>query len=141
MEISRRRVLIALGAGALAGAVPAAGGGVLAAAGRVFASLTSPDPLDLANVTADTFRPHVGTRFRLSPAAARALDVTLAEVATPPAPDGLTDTFTLRFRADGPVELDQAVQQLDHADLGRFSMFLVPAGPHAVEAVVNHLLA
>lgn len=141
MTISRRRFLAALGAGALVGAVPAAGGGVFAAAGRALASLTSPDPLDLAGVTADTFRPHVGSRFRLSPAARNALDVTLEEVESHPGRDGVTDSFSLRFRTDRPVDLDQAIHGLDHDVLGRFGMFLVPHGPQTVEAVVNHLLA
>jgi hypothetical protein len=132
---------VAMGAAALAGAVPAAGGGVIAAAGRAFAALTWRDPLDLATVTAATFRPHVGTRFTLSPEARRAFEVTLDGVDSRPSEDGSTDTFTLRFRADRPVDLDQAIHRLDHDALGRFGMFLVPRGPRTVEAVVNHLLA
>ena len=129
-----------MGVGALAGAVPAARGGLIAAAGRAFNALTSPDPLDLATVTADTFRPHVGTKFTLSPEARRAFEMTLAGVESQPSKDGATDTFTLRFLADRPVDLDQAIHRLDHDALGRFGMFLVPHGPQTVEAVVNHLV-
>ena len=130
-----------MGVSALAGAVPAVGGGVIAAAGRAFDALTSPDPLDLATVTADTFRPHVGTRFKLSPEARGAFEMTLTGVESQPSQDGTTDTFTLRFQADGPVDLDQAIQRLDHAALGGFGMFLVPRGPQTVDAVVSHLLS
>jgi hypothetical protein len=58
-----------------------------------------------------------------------------------PAPD--LDCFILSFRASLAQPLTQNTYQLDHATLGQFPLFIVPAGqdPQLYYAVVNRLQA
>jgi hypothetical protein len=53
-----------------------------------------------------------------------------------------TDTFTLTFRASGPLSELSTIHQLEHAALGKFSLFLVhsqdAAGQNFYEAVISH---
>ena len=53
-----------------------------------------------------------------------------------------TESFTLIFRASGPLSELSTIHQLDHAALGKFSLFLVHAtdakGQETYEAVINH---
>lgn len=139
--VSRRTVLGVLGAGAVWSVFAAGGPGALggvAPAGAAPARTRSA-PFDLATATADTFRPHVGSRFRLSAAGAKPADATLVQVSASP-PDGRTDAFSLLFRS-ATVALGQATYGVEHATLGSFSLLLVPAGARDVAGVVNHLLA
>lgn len=138
--VPRRSVLAALGAGAVWSVFPVGGLGVLpgiAPAGAAPARTRSA-PFDLATATADTFRPHVGSRFRLTAAGTKPLDVLLVQVASS-APDGRTDAFSLLFRSS-TVALVQATYGVEHGALGSFALFLVPAGGRDLRGVVNHLL-
>lgn len=134
MGLSRRTFLAGLGAGALSGSLPAIGLGRAAVA---LAGPASPAAFDLASATADTFGPYVGTRFRLQ-RPGRALDLVLDDVVAAPR-SGPTESFALVLSASKPPALAQSTYTLDHADLGRFDLFLVPSGPRAMTAVVNHL--
>lgn len=138
--VSRRSVVAALGAGALWSVFPVGGLGSLPGAAPAGAApaRTGGAPFDLATATADTFRPHVRSRFRLTSAGTKPFDVLLVQV-TSGAPDGRTDAFSLLF---GPAAagLGQATYAVEHAALGSFPLFLVPAGARDLAAVVNHLL-
>lgn len=139
MDITRRRFLSAIGAGAVWSSLPRTGLGLLGAGSPAWAARASRTALDLVTATADTFRPHVGSRFRLQRAGQKALDLRLDGV-TSSQPDGVTDAFSLQFSAGGPTGLGQATYDLDHAVLGPFRIFLVPAGSQGLGAVVNHVL-
>jgi len=85
-------------------------------------------PDDLAILTAEDFRPHVGTRFAVpaGPFEAELIEVDELDAA---AAGGPRAPFSLIFR--GPLEplLPQAIQRLEHDELGRLDVFLVPIGP------------
>ena len=53
-----------------------------------------------------------------------------------------TNTFTLVFRASGPLSELSTIHQLNHAALGKFSLFLVGSedeqGRRLYEAVISH---
>lgn len=134
MGLSRRRFLAGIGAGALSGSLPAIG---LGRASVALAGPSSRAAFDLATATADTFRPHVGTRFRLQ-RPGKAVDLVLDDVVAGP-PAGPTDSFALRFSASRAPTLSQSIYSLDHAELGTFDLFLVPSGAGVLTAVVNHL--
>lgn len=139
MGITRRSVLGAMGAGAVWSMVPATGLGLVGSGAQVLVAATS-SPFDWATATAATFGPHVGSRFRLTRPGQKPLDLRLDGVVEAP-PDGLTDTFSLQFTAPRSAGLGQATYTLDHAVLGTFRIFMVPAGPQGLGAVVNHVAA
>jgi len=85
------------------------------------------DPL-----TRDTFQPHVGSAFRLVAADEQTLDLTLAECHELTGSHGESrEPFSLLFQAaaDDPVLEQQQIVPLEHPDLGRLEIFLVPLGP------------
>ena len=137
MTISRRRFLLGAGLGVLWGAVPVARAALVGAAPAGSARAA----FDLATATADTFRPHIGSRFRLHRSGQPALDLELTQVESAATDGGRTDSFKLRFAGESAAGVAQSTYSLDHAVLGRFAIFVVPSGEAGVEAVVNHLLA
>ena len=134
MTISRRRFLAGIGIGAAASAAPATWINVVAPA----LGLRPRRQLDLAEVDAETVRPHVGSRFRLDRPGGPAIDLELAEVISEPVDRGGIDSFSLRFTAAQPLDLPQSAFPLEHAVLGQFGIFLVPTGGSAT-AVINHV--
>jgi hypothetical protein len=93
----------------------------------------------LADATADTFRPHVGTGFAVEVENGEPLVITLDEVEVHPG-GGLgqrAEPFTLVF--SGPFErtAPQATLRLSHDVLGQLDIFLVPLGPGRYEAVFS----
>jgi len=90
------------------------------------------DPL--ANYTKSTFVQYLNSIFRLSGGIYQPVDVTLTEVTdmmpanTPQAPG--RECFSLLFRGEA-VALPQGTYTVEHASLGRFALFLVPAGTDA----------
>jgi hypothetical protein len=87
--------------------------------------------VDIADVTVETFEGREGQQFSIQFADA-ALQLTLAEVSPAPAHLGQGETrapFSILLH--GPLEhvLPQRVWPLDHDELGRLEMFLVPLGP------------
>ena len=87
--------------------------------------------MDIADVTVETFAGREGETFSIQFADAT-LDLTLASVERSPEPWGRTDMrepFSLAF--DGPLEhvLPQQIWPLDHDEIGRLDVFLVPLGP------------
>lgn len=141
MEISRRELLVGMGAGAVSVLAPVSPWSATASAAPVGSTGRTRAGLDLATATADTFRPHVGSRFRLQRSGQRALDLTLSAVNQRPAADDGTDSFSLLFSAAQTAGLGQATYQLDHSVLGSFNLFVVPVGTGGLTAVVNHLVS
>jgi hypothetical protein len=85
-------------------------------------------PGDLASLTAEDFRAHLGTRFAVP---AGSFECELIEVNDLGAAGAgrLRAPFSLVFR--GPLDqyLQQGVQRLEHIALGPLDLFLVPIGP------------
>jgi uncharacterized protein DUF6916 len=87
--------------------------------------------MEIGDVTIETFAGREGEAFAIELADAT-LELTLAEVERMPEDWGRTDQrvpFSVVFH--GPLEsaLPQQIWPLDHADLGRLEVFLVPLGP------------
>lgn len=104
----------------------------------------TPAPFNYAKAT---FSPHVNTVFRIYyPDSSKAITTTLVDVSDiGPLPDR-TETgrecFVLKF--SGAETLRQNTYLIEHAVLGRFKLFLVPAGKNKkggfyIQAVINRL--
>ena len=86
----------------------------------------------LETFTVHTFRPHLNDTFHVFPDAATDIPMTLITVTA--LGEGGTDTepaqgrhpFSLVFRSAPGVPLPQRIYTLEHAELGRFELFLVP---------------
>jgi hypothetical protein len=103
-----------------------------------------PAPLSL---TKATFAPYVDTVFRIYPDTSKALRTTLVSVSDiGPVPDKNVagrECFILKFRGSEP--LPQNTYRIEHEVLGRFELFLVPAGKNKkgryYQAIINRLNA
>lgn len=88
----------------------------------------------LTLVAVNEMRPSAGSR---AAAASRATERTPLTAKARP-----TESFTLVFRTSGPLSELSTIHQLEHAALGKFSLFLVRAedakGQESYEAVINH---
>jgi hypothetical protein len=88
------------------------------------------------SLTAASFEPHVGTAFRLveveMPPELLLDQVTRFQV-QPGAPR--TEPFSLVFTGDPVPVLPQQVYALEHPELGRLEIFLVPIGPASTGAM------
>ena len=87
--------------------------------------------MDIADVTVETFAGREGETFSIQFADAT-LDLKLAAVDGMPGEWGKTEVrepFSVVF--DGPLEhvLPQQIWPLDHDEIGRLDIFLVPLGP------------
>jgi hypothetical protein len=97
-----------------------------------------------------TFDPYVGGIFTARGAGGKKVELTLTAVRSPrpskaralTAKERPTESFTLIFSASGPLSDLSSIHQLEHAALGKFSLFLVPfedeKGQEFYEAVINH---
>jgi hypothetical protein len=97
-----------------------------------------------------TFDPYVGGIFTARGTDGRKVNLTLTAVRAPQAPKTATltakarqtESFTLIFSASGPLSELSSIHQLEHAALGKFSLFLVhfedEKGREFYEAVINH---
>jgi hypothetical protein len=103
-----------------------------------------PPPFNYAKAT---FLPHVSTVFRIFyPNSSKILTTTLVEVSDiGPVPDRQEagrECFVLKFRGTETL-LRQDTYRIEHAVLGRFELFLVPAGKNKqgsyCQAVINRL--
>ena len=86
--------------------------------------------MGLEELTAATFEPHVGTTFTAEVAPA-AVPLVLASVTTLAERPGGRDPFSLLFRGPAEPLLPQAIQRLEHAELGALEIFIVPLGRDA----------
>lgn len=86
----------------------------------------------LANLTLETFAPHVNESFRLSQDD-DSLDVTLisAEAHRSQGSEAPRSGFSLLFRGPHDPVLPQQVYRLEHEALGAMELFVVPVGPDA----------
>jgi hypothetical protein len=87
--------------------------------------------VDIGDVTVETFQGREGESFSIQFADAT-LELTLADVTAAPEKWGRSEQrapFSILF--DGPLEhvLPQRIWPVDHAELGRLDLFLVPLGP------------
>lgn len=88
--------------------------------------------VDLATATADTFAPHVGSRFALSLRdGVLELELYAVEVLRGP-PTAPRPPFALRFRTPAVTgHVPQQIYALAHPVLGSLEIFLVPLGADA----------
>ena len=97
------------------------------------------------NFTKATFLPYVDTVFRIYPDSSKVLKTKLVSVGDiGPVPDQKKtgrECFVLKFR--GTELLQQNTYRIEHEVLGRFQLFLVPAGKNKkgvyYHAVINRL--
>lgn len=95
--------------------------------------------------TKASFAPYVNTVFRIYPDTSKVLKTTLVSVGDiGPVPDHKKagrECFVLKFR--GTESLRQSTYRIEHEVLGRFDLFLVPAGKNKkgvyYHAVINRL--
>jgi hypothetical protein len=86
--------------------------------------------------TFQNFQPHVGSAFQILVNDQPALDLTLVEVEDLTVNDRLRDPairsqpFSLIFHGPHDPVAGQANYRLNHSELGRLEIFLVPLGPH-----------
>jgi hypothetical protein len=96
-------------------------------------------------LTKATFEPYLDTEFRIYPDATRAVKTTLVSIADiGPVPDKKVagrECFVIKFKGAQP--LAQNRYRIEHQKLGRFELFLVPAGRNRkgfyYQAVINRL--
>ena len=85
-----------------------------------------------------TFEPHVGSRFLAMPTVTgEPLELTLSSVEESPDAGPGHPAFSLTFAASEAEPREQQIFALEHAELGRFELFLVPLSPTTYEAVIN----
>ena len=97
------------------------------------------------NFTKATFLPYVNTVFRIYPDTSKIVKTTLVSVGDiGPVPDEKAagrECFVLKFRGSEPLR--QHTYRIEHEALGRFDLFLVPAGKTKkgvyYQAVINRL--
>lgn len=86
----------------------------------------------MENFTAETFSPHVHSKFRI----AGGPEVELAEVrALDTASDDRRAPFSIVFTGPQDEALPQQTYSVEHDELGGFDLFLVPLAPGRYEAV------
>jgi len=86
--------------------------------------------MQLDEVEAATFEPHVGETFALA-AEPEPLALVLESVTTLADRPGGRDPFSLLFRGPADPLLPQAIYRLEHAGLGALEIFIVPVGQDA----------
>jgi hypothetical protein len=151
MAVSRRTFLVAGQTLLAAAALPMK---FLGAAGAT--ELGRSSAAGMATWTKATFQPLVNSSFAVNSGPVANAWLTLLSVrdmnastmtktspitlgrTSPQAAATSTDTFALRFYGTGEA-LPQGTYDLEHPTLGKFSLFIVPAGPSAYTAIISHL--
>src|SRR3954471_11744767 len=85
-----------------------------------------------------TFEPLVGDTFTATPSLGgerQTLTLTSCDESPHARPDH--PAFSLAFEASDPEPREQQIFALEHAELGRFELFLVPIAPTRYEVVFN----
>jgi hypothetical protein len=86
----------------------------------------------------DTFEPLVGENFAARPTyAGDPLELVLSSCDESPHARPDHPAFSLTFESSDPTPREQQIFALEHAELGRFELFLVPLAPTTYEAVIN----
>ena len=79
--------------------------------------------------TVETFRPHIGERFRVTLESGQELDLELVEVTAGSAGGaGLRPPFSILFTGQLDPLLPQKTYSFQHEELGSFDLFIVPIG-------------
>jgi hypothetical protein len=96
----------------------------------------------LETLTLESFTPHVGGAFRLSTSDGTTLTLTLDEARSLASPGTRAEgdrrkrePFRLVFRGPSLPILPQRIYAIEHADLGRLEIFIVPIGAGQYEAI------
>jgi hypothetical protein len=99
----------------------------------------SPPAVDLGELSAATFFPHIGDSFTIQIDAETNLDLELLEVTNParsgppgPPQGDRRAPFSIVFRAATAPLLPQSVYAIAHGQIGRLDIFIVPIGPDKV---------
>ncbi len=151
MSVSRRRFLLAGQTFLAAAALPIKFFGAAAAS-----NLGVTSNANLATATRATFQPLVNSSFAVQSGSLTTAWLTLLSVedmnsksaatseqmvfglkAAKPSQQ-TTDTFALHFYGTGET-LKQGTYDLEHHVLGKFQLFVVPAGTSAYTAIISHL--
>lgn len=90
--------------------------------------------VSLAHIRFETFAAQLGTCFTVSKNSTATRTLKLVEATVTPsthplahhAADGRNEKFSLLFRGTDDVALTQDTHVFEHADIGRFAMFIVP---------------
>jgi hypothetical protein len=112
-----------------------------------------PDGNPVFHFSTDTFAPYVGSEFRLATGSGRGRSVGARLEEVSDLQKDMRDRrvathegecFSLTFRAPAPKRAPQQdIYRVEHAALGRFSLFLVPGpargGSVTYEAVINRI--
>ena len=86
--------------------------------------------LDLAKVTIDTFKPYLDEPFFVDLRKGEAMEVRLIEVTELPIPKwSKRPGFSVIFLGPKDKKLFQMIHKLEHKELGRMEIFLVPIPP------------
>jgi hypothetical protein len=108
--------------------------------------------IPVKELTLETFRPHVNTRFRLLLDGGSAVELLLVEAAEiggahgrVPNKNGLVqDVFSLMFQGPEQPVLPQRCYPVEHDQIGRFELFFVPveklAGAIRYQVIFNRLV-
>jgi hypothetical protein len=84
----------------------------------------------LETLTIDDFKDRVGETFTASAADGRALALTLTSVdELQGRPDAERAPFSLTLRDAAQEHVPQQTVAMEHAEMGRFDLFVVPLGP------------
>ena len=89
----------------------------------------------MPDVTADDFETLTDPEFSVQFVDGPPVTLVLVEVEQGRSVPGYRDGFSLLFEGPDEPQLDQGTWQLDHRQLGRLTIFLVPVGPATYQAV------
>ena len=95
------------------------------------------------SLTHEAFTQHLGTKFQVRIEADKTVELTLIEASELRMFPG-QENFSISFRGPGEVFLGQGTFAIEHEDMGRFYIFLVPIRQdeqgYYYEAVFNRLI-
>jgi hypothetical protein len=86
---------------------------------------------DLEDLTAAHFVPLLHERFRIDAQDHAPFDVELVDVSESGTPGSARAQFSLTFRGGASPPVPQRIYCLEHEQMGRLDLFLVPIGPDA----------
>lgn len=137
MATSRRNFLKTGSLGLICAGLPGALAKVVVGQPGVVGRLSQAYATSLPNFTREMFAPHLHTTFRVK-TGSTAVDLSLTRItdlkalARVPSRIAGKESFSLLFVAPGEAaSLGQDTYSIEHASLGRFSLFLVPVGKAA----------
>lgn len=86
----------------------------------------------LETLTIDDFKDRVGETFTAGAGEGRVLTLTLTSVdELEPGPDAERKPFSLEFKDEAHDHVPQQTVAIEHAQIGKFDLFVVPLGPEA----------